>query len=323
MLLSGAACASRASLPDALDDHEFWTLIQALSEPPGVFSLSDNLVSNEPALSQNARWVRPRGGVYIGVGPEQNFTYIASARPAIAFIIDIRRENLSLHLFYKALFELSIDRADFLSRLFSRPRPDGLGIDTSVDDLFDRYDKAQASPDLLGRNLALVRDWLVTTRHLPLTPGDLDWIDRVATAFYTDGPSIHFGGPQAANAVQPSYRRLMTAPDGGGERRSFLATEEGFRFVQRMQTRNLIVPVVGDFGGPDAMRRVGEYVRARSATVTAFYGSNVGVYLNQQQARAYCGNLAGLPADARASFIERDDVRLLAAKVRDCRADAK
>jgi hypothetical protein len=323
MLLSGGACISRSSLPEALGDQEFWSLTETLSEPPGVFSLSDNLVSNEPALAENARWVRPRGGVYIGVGPEQNFTYIASARPAMAFIIDIRRENLSLHLFYKALFELSIDRADFLSRLFARPRPDGVGIDTSVDDLFDRYEKVKASPDLLGRNLALVRDWLLTTRRLPLAPGDLEWIDRVATAFFTDGPSIHFGGPQAANAVQPSYRRLMTLPDGAGERRSFLATEEGFRFVQRMHTRNLIVPVVGDFGGTDAIRRVGDYTRRHGAAVMAFYGSNVGVYLNERQARAYCTNLAGLPADPRTSFIERDGVRLLAAKVRDCRADAK
>ena len=69
---------------------------------------------------------RPSGGVYIGVGPEQNFSYIARLRPAMAFIIDIRRENLNLHLFYKALFEVSSDRADFVSRLFSRPRPTGI-----------------------------------------------------------------------------------------------------------------------------------------------------------------------------------------------------
>ncbi len=64
------------------------------------------------------RTVKP-GRVYMGVGPEQNFTYIAATRPAMAFIIDVRRGNLQLHLMYKALFELSTDRADFVSRLFS------------------------------------------------------------------------------------------------------------------------------------------------------------------------------------------------------------
>ena len=63
--------------------------------------------------------------MYVGVGPEQNFTYIAALKPTMAFIVDIRRGNFDLHLIYKALFELSADRAEFVSRLFSRPRPDG------------------------------------------------------------------------------------------------------------------------------------------------------------------------------------------------------
>ena len=46
-------------------------------------------------------------GVYIGVGPEQNFSYIARLRPTIAFIVDIRLENRNLHLLHKAVIELS------------------------------------------------------------------------------------------------------------------------------------------------------------------------------------------------------------------------
>jgi hypothetical protein len=109
-----AAC-HRSTLPHALDDRAFWALSESLSEFPGSFPLSDNLVSNEPRLAENVRWSHRRGGVYIGVGPEQNFTYIARLRPSTAFIIDIRRENRSLHLLYKALFEISHNRADFIS----------------------------------------------------------------------------------------------------------------------------------------------------------------------------------------------------------------
>ena len=120
--LAGSACR-RSTLPDALTDRDFWGLIETLSEPAGAFTLSENFVSNEPHFADTVRRLRASGGAYIGVGPEQNFSYIAKLRPRIAFIIDIRRENLALLLFYKALFELSTDRADFVSRLFSRPRP--------------------------------------------------------------------------------------------------------------------------------------------------------------------------------------------------------
>ena len=69
------------------------------------------------------------GGVYLGVAPDQNFTYMVAVRPRMAFILDIRRGNLLQHLLYKAVFELSADRAEFVSMLFSKPRPAGLKTD--------------------------------------------------------------------------------------------------------------------------------------------------------------------------------------------------
>ena len=80
----------------------------------------------------------------------------------------------------------------------------------------------------------------------------------------------------------------------------------------------MIVPVVGDFGGPNAIRLVGEYVRARGDVVSAFYGSNVGIYLTNKQTRAFCDNLASLPAASGAWFIERDGVRLLSSRLKAC-----
>src|SRR5881296_1824997 len=120
--------AGAETLPAQLSDREFWRIIEEFSEPNGYFR-SDNLLSNEiwfqnviPELVQRTRM----GGAYLGVGPEQNFTYIAALKPKIAFITDIRRGNLDLQLMYKALFELSKDRSEFVSRLFARKRPDGL-----------------------------------------------------------------------------------------------------------------------------------------------------------------------------------------------------
>ena len=319
-VVSSTACSRRSSLPHALSDEEFWRLIEVLSEPPGTFTLSDNFVSNEPHVAENLRRLRPAGGAYIGVGPEQNFSYIARLRPAIAFIIDIRRENRDLHLLYKALFELSTDRVDFVSRLFSRPRPEGLSPAASVDEIFRRYDGVPPSLDQYTRTVTLVRDRLLRARRLRLSQNDLDWIDRVFKAFYADGPEIQFWGSREVDAIQPSYRRLMTARDARGQTRSFLASEEEFRFVRDLHLQNRIVPVVGDFGGPSAIYRVGEYVREHRAVVHAFYGSNVGVYLTNQQTRRFCRNLAMLPAAPGAWFIDRDSVRPLASKLRACPA---
>src|SRR5690349_24105523 len=127
-VLAAAIAARRAdTVPAALTDREFWSLVGQLSEPNGVFvsrsGSPDNLLSNEMPVSTVAAAVArqvPPSGVYLGVGPEQNFTYIAVIEPRIAFITDIRRGNLDLHLVYKALFEMSSSRADFAARLFNR-----------------------------------------------------------------------------------------------------------------------------------------------------------------------------------------------------------
>jgi hypothetical protein len=125
ILLTGwlAAQERAPALPAELSDKAFWQLIVDVSEPDGHFE-DENFVSNEMGYQR----VMPRlqeavqpGGVYVGVGPEQNFSYIAALRPKMAFVVDIRRQNMIEHLMYKALFELSEDRVDFLSRLFSRP----------------------------------------------------------------------------------------------------------------------------------------------------------------------------------------------------------
>jgi hypothetical protein len=139
------ACRSRSTLPAQLSDEEFWKLMADLSEPAGDFPHSDNLVSNETQYVQTMQTLGPMGGVYIGVGPEQNFSFIARLRPAMAFIVDIRAGNRGLHLLYKALFEGAGDRAEFVSRLFSRRRPDGLSPETPAEELFARFARQPAA----------------------------------------------------------------------------------------------------------------------------------------------------------------------------------
>src|SRR5713101_3424165 len=143
------------SLPSKLTDQEYWKLVTDFSEPNGFFR-SDNLLSNEsyfqqviPPLLSAAR----TGRVYMGVGPEQNFTYIVALKPAMVFIVDIRRGNLDLQMMYKALFELSEDRAEFVGRLFARKRPGGLTTNSSAEEIFSAYRTVDRDEEFYGQTL--------------------------------------------------------------------------------------------------------------------------------------------------------------------------
>ncbi len=307
--------AQTAPLPAELTDREYWALIEEISESNGDFQ-SDNFLSNErgyqAVIPELIAKTRP-GRVYLGVGPEQNFPYILALKPALAFIIDIRRGNLHEHLLYKALFEMSADRAEFLSRLFSRARPAGLTTDDTVQTLMAAYEAVAPSETLYQDNLKAVTAWLTKKHGFPLYPGDLEGIDYVyRTAFFTGGPSLTYnmagrgarGGFGRGGNNNSTYAALQSLDDGNGVNRGFLATEAQWQAMKTFQSRNLLVPVVGDFAGPKAIRAVGAYLKARGAVVSAFYLSNVEQYLNRSFLEdVFLCNVATLPLDDTSHFI--------------------
>jgi hypothetical protein len=117
--------AARYAPTQAKVQDSFAARIAALSEPGGYFN-TDNLISNErsylhvaPELRALAKQAAP-GSTYLGVGPDQNFSYIGHLRPSMAIVIDIRRDNLLLHLLFKAIFAEAKTRADYLALLTGR-----------------------------------------------------------------------------------------------------------------------------------------------------------------------------------------------------------
>ena len=306
--LPGSFAARRAELPVRLEDAEFWQMVTSFSEPDGFFN-SDNLISNEDTyqyvIPELTRLVKP-GGVYVGVGPDQNFTYIAAVSPKLAFIPDIRRGNMLVQLMYKALFELSPTRGAFLSRLFSRAEPPGFTADTTAEALMTSFAAAQPDRELYQRNYRAVTE-LLTKRHgFGLSAEDLAGIEFAYSNFFSAGPQLTFvsnGGGGGRNRY-PTYAELQSATDMSGVSRSFLATDAAFKIVKALEERNLIVPLVGNFAGPRALRRVGAYLRERSATVTTFYTSNVEQYLFQDRLwDDFRANLIALPVDDTSTFI--------------------
>jgi hypothetical protein len=297
----------RTALPEKLTDEQFWSIILDSSEPGGSFR-SDNLLSNElqmqhviPELIKTV----PSGRAYLGVGPEQNFTYIAALKPSIAFIVDIRRGNLNLHLLYKALFELSADRGEFVSRLFSKKRPDGLTATSTAGEIFKGYWDIETGEALYKQNVEAIRNHLTKTHKLPLTADDLRGIETVYYAFYWYGPIIQYSTSMGGGGGNfPTYAQLMTATDASGTARGYLASEEQFAFIRGLHSRNLIVPIVGDFAGTKALRTVGQYLKERDTTVSAFYLSNVEQYLGRENRMGpFCANVATLPLDRSSTYI--------------------
>jgi len=298
-----------APFPARLTDRAFWELSTTLSEPNGAFR-SENLVSNEhtfqfviPRLLQQ---VKP-SGVYLGVAPDQNFTYIVATRPRIAFILDIRRGNLLEHLMYKALVELSNDRLEFVSRLFAKPRPASLSPRATATEMFTAFAAVATSETMYRRQLMDIKNQLTRFHGFPLSPDDLDQIEAIYFAFFWEGPSLRYssgGGVGGRGVGFPSYEELMMATDWDGQPRGYLSSDAAFQTLKSYEEKNLIVPIVGDFAGPKALRAIGRYVREHDAVVTAFYVSNVEQYLFQDgRFGEFARNVSTLPVDSRSTFI--------------------
>jgi len=303
--------AAADTLPERLTDQEFWRLSEEASEPNGYFR-SDNLLSNElfyPQIMEQLLAQAKPGGVYLGVGPEQNFNYIVALKPKMVFITDIRRGNLHTQLMYKALFEMSANRADFYARLFTKKRPAGLADNASAADLINKFAEVETgAEDAFKVNFQAITDHLTKAPHqLPIGKDDIEGIEYVYRNFYWFGPQITYnssmnGGGGRGNMT--NYASLMTAADAAGVVKSYLASEETFKTMKTLEERNLLVPVVGNFGGTKALRAVGKYVRDHGAMITAFYLSNVEQYLYQDGIwQNFCTNVSTMPLDESSTFI--------------------
>ena len=292
-----------------VSDEEFQRLSLELSEPAGYFG-TDNLVSNETSflhVNQDLIQVAPRGQVYLGAGPSQNFTYIAKSRPSLAFILDVRRDNLLYHLLFKSFFLMAEDRWEFLSFVFSRSLPsrEERSPRATVVDLASRLRSREADWDAFSTRIEKALDLLM--EHYPrlLDETDRARIHSIAARFVKDGFEIRYQIPgRPMLSFFPSYADLMLATDLNGEHRHYLNSEADFQFIKRMQRENRIIPVMGNFGGRKALAAIGEEIRRRELTVSVFYLSNVEFYLFRSRIfRQFVENVRSLPIDRRSLFI--------------------
>ena len=308
-----AALFTLASLPPALHGiaqsatSSFAARIERLSEEGGDFD-TDNLISNErsyleviPAL----KVAGVTGGAYIGVGPDQNFSYIAHIRPAIAFIVDVRRDNLLLHLLFKALFAAADSRAEYLSLLTGRPPPEPKEVwkNATLERIVAYVDGARSNPEAVRQLDRRLRD-AIAGLGVPLSTADFSTIERFHHGFIGAGLALKFesrGRPP--RDVYPTFRDLLLATDRTGRAWNFLASERDYQFVRSLQAQDLIVPVVGDLGGTRALAAIANLMVQRGDRLSAFYVSNVETYLYGGKYAQFVKNIERLPKDARSVVI--------------------
>lgn len=312
LLISCTDCAEEPAserLVHELSDSQFGLLIQRISEPHGFFD-SENLISNETSylhVFQGIDRIGVTGGVYIGVGPDQNFSYISKIRPKYAFIVDIRRGNMIQHVLYKAIFELAPTRSQFLSMLFSKPLPDVYGDNPgrSIDQMVRMFDKLPSDRDFLNENILKIQA-LARQYGVDASTEDLSQIEQIMTVLFEKNLDLRWewSSPWRRGVKFPKYREILLSRDLNGEYGSYLNRDEDYDFIRQLQDQNSIIPVVGNFAGKHTLSEISKYVRDRDDYVSAFYVSNVEYYLIPNGVmHQFAMNVRSLPIDHKSILI--------------------
>src|SRR6185436_6270857 len=301
------AAGAAAPKPAGRDHKSFASLSARLSEQGGYFD-SDNLISNETSylhVLPKLKELGVTGGVYIGVGPDQSFSYIAKIRPKIAILIDIRRDNLLQHLLFKALFARSRNRIEYLCTYFGKPFPKTRGWESrSIKELVEYIDGTASDTRLFEKSLKEVRQE-VQKFGIPLSQADIETIGKVQRAFFTAGLDIKYSSyHRPPRSIYPPYRDLLLETDLAGNQNNYFNSEEEFQFLKKLEDQDMIVPLVGDLSGPQAVKAIGQYIAEIKEHVSAFYVSNVEFYLQRQGTfDKFIENLRTLPIDNRSVMI--------------------
>lgn len=296
--------------PESLSAEEFSRLSREFSEEGGYFR-SDNFTSNETSylhVVDKLREAGTTGGAYLGVGPEQNFTYIAKTRPRIVFLFDIRRQAIIQHLMYKAVFHASENPAQFLAKLLSRPLPKekAPAANASANELLNFFSAAAADEKAYQANLAEIRKLIQEDFKFPLSDNDKYALEYVYKSFRDEGLAISYrtDGGGGWGGYFPTLREIIAGEDLNGRQGNFLAVREDYEFVRGLHRKNLIIPVVADFAGKKGIASVAEYLKKNGYTVTAFYLSNVEQYLFQNGVfDGFAENVRKLPLTDKSLFI--------------------
>ena len=308
LILALTACALHAQPATPAAAPPFAATIAQFSEPNGFFD-TDNLISNEKSFLHVMGPLKRQdvtGGIYIGVGPDQNFSYLAQIRPTVAFLMDIRRDNLLGHLMFRALFAAARNRTEYLCLLLGR-EPPAPELPATEPESFDRLIAyLDQTPQSNFEAAAAEIEKRILTYGLDLSKNDLKVIRRIHERFSKAGLDLIFETHgRRQQDYYPRLRDLIRGRDAAGNYASYLATEESYQAVKKLQAEGRIIPLVGNLAGPQTLRRIAAYAKANQLTLSAFYASNVEQYLFRESNgyERFVRNLATIPRTPKSVVI--------------------
>lgn len=253
--------------PKLMPDEAVGSTIAKLSEKAGDFP-SENYVSNELSLLDVAAELRApalQGRAYVGVGPEQSYTYLGILQPKVAYVVDIRRGNLLEHMFFRGCFEKAKTPAEFIAALFD-----------------DDVARTKAVMDRLGVSHSKEDDKVV---------------GRIQGAFAKHRLAI-------AYTMLGNGRSYPTLGETLALEGSFTESAEAYARVRKLVIENRVIPIVGDFGGTHALRAASEDMRSRGLLLGVFYTSNVEQYLfDGRKHGVFLKSIESMPRDAESRIV--------------------
>jgi hypothetical protein len=280
-------------------------MIAELSEKEGAF-FADTPLSNEDGYGAAIPWLERSAGrepsVYLGVGPEQNLTFIARAKPELAFVVDLRRANLLLHVLYKSMFADSTTPSQWLLLCLGR-RPAPL-VDEPSPEAWLVAIRAVAKDRtvheaLLERTLAR----MTGTWGMALEPGDAAALSRLLATFFERDLQLRYETTDH-NDEFPSFSELLLAKDEQGHALHFLADPGAFAALKKFEAEDRLLPIVGNFAGEHALGAIGDTLRRLNRKLGVLYASNVEEYLLiDEQWGQWQSNVARLPRTSDALLL--------------------
>ena len=249
----------------------------------------DCFVSSEVAYNDVLRRCMPVGdaprGAWLGVGPDQNFTYIGALRPQFAVILDARLDNLLEHLLFKLLFAEARGPLDYLCMLLGRRRPVG-----------DLADPAAASGKAV---LARLSEQPLDEEHEKASRARVEsvfaarWganaeilrrVERIQMEFVRRQLRVTSVSESClANLDKiPDFGEVIGATTAEGFNLHYLTCPDHFAYVKDLHARDRIVPMVGNVTDPTAIARVRDLLGETGLRLSAVYLSNLEEFLLQR-----------------------------------------
>ncbi len=267
------------------------------------------LVSNETDYQNISSYFNETGtdnSVYIGVGPDQNYTYISLCSPKLAFIVDYRPDNQLLHLLFKAIFALSYNRVDYLSLLFSKP------IDKSktsgnigLSKLVEYFEYTDGDSQLFDKNLTRILKKIQSFDN-KLTLNEITKIRNIYSEFFQTHLNLRCRFPRKTSSGMPypTYKDFLLSTDQNGYCHNFINNDNYFCYVKNKHEKNQILPITGDFSGLNTLSTIGSFCQKHNLLISTIYISNVEYrLLNDHLFESYMRNLKSLPINDRSIII--------------------